>query len=260
MENLIEIKDLYKTYSENNGLFGAKKEPVCALKGINLKIKKGEILALVGESGCGKSTLGNCILKLLDATSGEIFFKGENILNYNKKQTKAFRKSAQMIFQNPYSSLNPKMKIKEILEEPLKIHKEKNIKEKVLETISMCGLNPNDLKKYPHEFSGGQRQRVAIARALVLKPEFIVADEPISALDVSIAAQIINLLIELKDKLNLTFLFISHDLNIVKYISNRIAILNRGIIVEEGLTDEIFENPKDDYTKLLLGSIPKINL
>ena len=204
--------------------------------------------------------MGNCILKLLDATSGEIFFKGENILNYNKKQTKAFRKSAQMIFQNPYSSLNPKMKVKEILEEPLKIHKEKNIKEKVLETISMCGLNPNDLKKYPHEFSGGQRQRVAIARALVLKPEFIVADEPISALDVSIAAQIINLLIELKDKLNLTFLFISHDLNIVKYISNRIAILNRGIIVEEGLTDEIFENPKDDYTKLLLGSIPKINL
>ncbi len=260
MENLIEIKNLYKTYSENNGLFGKKKEPVVALKGINLEIKKGEILALVGESGCGKSTLGNCILKLLDVTSGEIFFKGENILNYNKKQTKSFRKSAQMIFQNPYSSLNPKMKIKEILEEPLKIHKEKKIKERVHETISLCGLNQNDLKKYPHEFSGGQRQRIAIARALVLKPEFIVADEAISALDVSIAAQIINLLIELKDKLNLTFLFISHDLNIVKYISNRIAILNRGIIVEEGLTDKIFENPKDDYTKLLLSSIPKINI
>ncbi len=260
MENLIEVKNLYKTYNENNGVFGKKREPTVALKGINLEIKKGEILALVGESGCGKSTLGNCILKLLNASSGEILFKGENILKYNKRQTKAFRKSAQMIFQNPYSSLNPKMKIKEILEEPLKIHREKNIKERVLETISMCGLNQNDLKKYPHEFSGGQRQRVAIARALVLRPEFIVADEPISALDVSIAAQIINLLIELKDKLNLTFLFISHDLNIVKYISNRIAILNRGVIVEEGETDEIFENPKDSYTKLLLGSIPKINL
>ena len=260
MENLVEIKNLYKTYSENNGLFGKKRESVVALKGINLEIKKGEILALVGESGCGKSTLGNCILKLLDVNSGEINFKGENILKYNKEQTKIFRKSAQMIFQNPYSSLNPKMKIKEILEEPLKIHKQKNIKERIFETISMCGLNKNDLKKYPHEFSGGQRQRIAIARALILRPEFIIADEPISALDVSIAAQIINLLIELKDKLNLTFLFISHDLNIVKYISNRIAILNRGVIVEQGETDEIFENPKNSYTKLLLASIPKINI
>ena len=259
MENLIEIKNLYKTYSDDTGFFSAKKEPVHALKGINLEIKKGEILALVGESGCGKSTLGNCILKLLDVTSGEILFEGENILNYDKKQTKAFRKQAQMIFQNPYSSLNPKMKIKEILEEPLKIHGIKNKKETVYETIKLCGLNQNDLKKYPHEFSGGQRQRIAIARALVLKPKFIVADEPISALDVSIAAQIINLLIELKDKLDLTFLFISHDLNIVKYISERTAVLNKGKIVEMGSTDEIFENPKEDYTKLLLGSIPKVD-
>lgn len=260
MENLIEIKNLYKTYSDSTGLFSAKKEPVHALKGINLEIKKGEILALVGESGCGKSTLGNCILKLLDATSGEILFEGENILNYDKKQTKAFRRQAQMIFQNPYSSLNPKMRIKEILEEPLLIHGIKNKKETVLETIELCGLNPNDLKKYPHQFSGGQRQRIAIARALVLRPKFIVADEPISALDVSIAAQIINLLIELKDKLDLTFLFISHDLNIVKYISERIAVLNKGTIVEIGSTDEIFENPKDSYTKLLLGSIPKVDI
>ena len=259
MENLIEIKNIYKTYSDDTGFLSTKKEPVHALKGINLEIKKGEILALVGESGCGKSTLGNCILKLLDVTSGEILFEGENILNYDKKQTKAFRKQAQMIFQNPYSSLNPKMKIKEILEEPLKIHGIKNKKETVYETIKLCGLNQNDLKKYPHEFSGGQRQRIAIARALVLKPKFIVADEPISALDVSIAAQIINLLIELKDKLDLTFLFISHDLNIVKYISERTAVLNKGKIVEMGSTDEIFENPKDDYTKLLLGSIPKVD-
>ena len=259
MENLAEIKNLYKTYSDSTGFFGAKQEPVHALKGINLEIKKGEILALVGESGCGKSTLGNCILKLLDVTSGEILFKGENILNYDRKQTKAFRKHAQMIFQNPYSSLNPKMRIKEILEEPLIIHNFKNKKERVLETVELCGLNHNDLKKYPHEFSGGQRQRIAIARALVLRPEFIVADEPISALDVSIAAQIINLLIELKNKLDLTFLFISHDLNIVKYISDRIAVLNFGTIVEAGKTDEIFENPRNDYTKLLLNSIPQLD-
>ena len=261
MENLVEIKNLYKTYFSQNGFLSQPQEPVYALKGIDLEIKKGEILALVGESGCGKSTLGNCILKLLDVTSGEILFNGENILNYNKKQTKAFRKKAQMIFQNPYSSLNPKMKIGEILEEPLIIHKignKKQRQENIEEIANLCGLNISDLKKYPHEFSGGQRQRVAIARALVLKPEFIVADEPISALDVSIAAQIINLLIELKEKLNLTFLFISHDLNIVRYISERVAILNKGKIVELGTTQDVYNNPKDDYTKLLINSIPKI--
>lgn len=263
MQNIVEIKNLYKSYCDQGGFLGQKSEPIYALKGINLEIKRGEILALVGESGCGKSTLGNCILKLLDATSGEILFNNENILNYNKKQTKDFRKKAQIIFQNPYSSLNPKMHVKEILEEPLIIHglkdkKERN--ERILEVTSLCGLNTNDLKKFPHEFSGGQRQRIAIARALILKPEFIVADEPLSALDVSIAAQIINLLIELKDKLNLTFLFISHDLNIVRYISERVAILNHGVIVESGATDEIFNNPKDEYTKLLLGSIPKIDI
>lgn len=260
---LIEVKNLYKTYGENAGFLSQKSEPVHALKGINLDIEQGEIIALVGESGSGKSTLGNCILKLLDTTSGEILFKGENILNYNKKQTKDFRRHAQMIFQNPYSSLNPKMRVREILEEPLIIHgyRNKNDRtERIAEIISLCGLNENDLRKYPHEFSGGQRQRIAIARALILKPEFIVADEPISALDVSIAAQIINLLIELKDKLNLTFLFISHDLNIVKYISQKTAVLNQGVIVESGITDEIFKNPKDDYTKLLLSSIPKIDI
>ena len=263
MENLIEVKNLYKTYQENRGFLSPKTEPTKALEGINLEIKKGEILALVGESGCGKSTLGNCILKLIETTSGEILFKGENILKFDKKQTKEFRKKAQMIFQNPYSSLNPKMKIGEILEEPLIINgfkDRKKRKQDVIESAQLCGLSEGDLKKYPHEFSGGQRQRVAIARALVLKPEFIVADEPISALDVSIAAQIINLLCELKDKLNLTFLFISHDLNIVRYISQRVAILNKGKIVEIGETQEVFDNPKDNYTKLLISSIPKINI
>lgn len=260
MENLAEIKNLYKTYSDSTGFFGAKQEPVHALKGINLEIKKGEILALVGESGCGKSTLGNCILKLLDVTSGEILFKGENILNYDRKQTKAFRKHAQMIFQNPYSSLNPKMRIKEILEEPLIIHNFKNKKERVLETVELCGLNHNDLKKYPHEFSGGQRQRIAIARALILKPEFIVADEPVSALDVSICASIINLLIELREKLNLTMLFISHDLNLVRYLSDKTAIMNKGTIVEFNNTQDLFKHPKDEYTKFLLSSIRNIKV
>lgn len=260
MQNLVEVKNLYKTYRPQAEFLAPKKDSTKALCGINLEIKQGEILALVGESGCGKSTLGNCILKLLEPTEGEILFKGENILNFDKKKTKEFRKNAQMIFQNPYSSLNPKMKIKEILAEPLIVHKIKGRKEKIEEIAGLCGLNVSDLNKYPHEFSGGQRQRVAIARALILKPEFIVADEPISALDVSIAAQIINLLIDLKAKLNLTILFISHDLNIVRYISERVAILNRGKIVEIGKTDEVYNNPKDDYTKLLISSIPKIQI
>ena len=261
MENLIEIKNAHKTFEEKSDFFAPKKAPVYALKGINLDIKRGEIMGLVGESGSGKSTLGNCILKLLKLNSGEIFYDGKNLDDFTKCDIKEFRKKTGLIFQNPYSSLNPKMKIREILSEPLIAAgiKEKCKKyEKLNEIIRLVGLSEDDLGRYPHEFSGGQRQRIAIARALILKPEFVVADEPISALDVSIQAQIINLLMDLKEKFNLTYLFISHDLNVVKYLCTRVAIMYRGEIVETGDTTEIFNNPQHKYTKLLLNSIPNI--
>ncbi|MBR2069541.1 MAG: ABC transporter ATP-binding protein [Candidatus Gastranaerophilales bacterium] len=263
MDNLIEIKNLEKTYIPESSFLAPKREANHVLKNINLIIKKGEIVSLVGESGCGKSTLANCILKLIKPDCGEILFKGEDILKFNKKQTFEYRKKIQMIFQNPYSSLNPKMKIKETLEEPLLIHNVKSKQERferIYEIISLTGISKTDLEKYPHEFSGGQRQRIAIARALILKPEFIVADEPVSALDVSICASIINMLIDLRQKLNLTILFISHDLNLVKYLSDKIAVMNKGQIVEFQTTDDLFQNPNNEYTKYLLSSMRTINI
>ncbi len=260
MENLFEIKNVYKTYFSKVNSFSKNIIETHAVNNVSFNIKKGEIKGLVGESGCGKTTLGNMVLNLLKPTGGKILYKGFDIQNFNKEEMKLFRKSAQMIFQNPYSSLNPKMKIKDILKEPLEIfhYKKNEINELVFETINSVGLTKTDLARYPHEFSGGQRQRVAIARALILRPEFIVADEPVSALDVSIQAQIINLLIDLKEKYNLTYLFISHDLNVVRYLCDSVVIMNKGQLEEEGAVEEVFENPKTEYTKTLLNSIPKI--
>jgi peptide/nickel transport system ATP-binding protein/oligopeptide transport system ATP-binding protein len=257
-ENLIEIKNLEITYNTKKGILGQTKT-IHAVNGVSLDIKKGEILAIAGESGCGKSTLAKSVMKLITPKSGTILLNGENIYNLKNKQD--FYKKIQIIFQNPYASLNPKMKIGQILSEPLEINTKltkKEINEIVLDKISKVGLDKSTLNLYPHEFSGGQRQRIAIARALILEPEIIIADEPVSALDVSIQAQIINLLKELKEDFNLTFLFISHDLRVIKYISDRIAIMYLGEIVELGKTEEIFTEPKHPYTKALLSAVPEL--
>ena len=261
-EKVLEVKNLEVIYQSKKNIFGGIKN-VYAVNGVTISADKGEILAIAGESGCGKSTLAKAIMKLIEPKSGEIIVDNQNVENLHKrKELKNFYKKIQMIFQNPYASLNPKMKIGQILREPLEINTELNkneIDEIVLKKVHSVGLDEDCLKRYPHEFSGGQRQRIAIARALVLEPQIIIADEPVSALDVSIQAQIINLLKELKKELNLTILFISHDLSVIKYISDKIAIMYLGEIVEMGKTDEIFTNPKHPYTKALLSSAPELN-
>jgi len=262
MTNLVEIKNLNVVYQTKKNAFGGIQN-VFAVNNANLEIYQGEILAVAGESGCGKSTLAKSVMKLVDIESGQIFLNGKNIANLKKHDDiKHFYQNVQMVFQNPYSSLNPKMKIREILSEPLVINTKlakEQINQKIKETISKVGLDDTILDNYPHEFSGGQRQRIAIARALISDPKFIIADEPVSALDVSIQAQIINLLKSLKENYNLTFLFISHDLSVIKYISDRIAIMYLGEIVEIGKTEEIFADPKHPYTKALLSSVPELN-
>lgn len=262
-EKLVQIKNLNMFYPLSSDFIGFSKKNKAfmqALHCINLDIYKGEILGLVGESGCGKSTLGKAILKLIEP-QGEVLYEEKDVLSLEQKKLKEFRKKAQLVFQNPYSSLNPRMTIFSILREPLVVHgirDKEEIDKRISEIINLVGMNEEDLKRYPHEFSGGQRQRIAIARALILKPDFLVADEPVSALDVSIQAQIITLLSELKQKLNLTILFISHDLGVVKYLSDRIAVMYLGEIVELANSEELFSNPKHPYTKALISSVPSI--
>ena len=262
MQELLDIKKLNMYYPINKGFMGKSQGCVYALNNVDLEIYKNEILGLVGESGCGKSTLGKCVLRLIEPTCGKICYKGKSLLCKKGKELKDFRKNAQLIFQNPYASLNPKMTIYDTLKEPLVIHGIKNkeeIKEKIQKIVELTGIEKNALNRYPHEFSGGQRQRVAIARAIILNPEFIVADEPVSALDVSIQAQIINLLLDLKKELELTILFVSHDLSIIKYVSDRVAVMYLGEIVEIGQKNEVFDNPKHPYTMALLSAIPTID-
>ncbi|MBP6063099.1 MAG: ATP-binding cassette domain-containing protein [Fusobacteriaceae bacterium] len=258
-ENLIEIKNLTKFFPQKNSFFAKEKKVLKAVDNVSLEIRKGETLGLVGESGCGKTTLGRTILKLYEPTSGEIIYNKENITKYNFNQMLPFRKKIQMIFQDPYASLNPRQTVGDIIGEPMKIHNlypETEIPKKVLEILEMVGLSSSHLSRYPHEFSGGQRQRIGIARALAVNPEFIICDEPISALDVSIQAQVVNMLEELQERLGLTYLFIAHDLSMVKHISDRVGIMYLGKLVEIAVSDDVYSNPLHPYTNALLSAIP----
>ena len=257
---LLEIKNLYVKYNSENPVTGEKQE-VKAVNGLSLNIYEGEILALAGESGCGKSTLAKSIVKLEKVDKGEILYNNSDILKMNKMELKEYRKNVQMIFQNPYSSLDPKFKIIDTLKEPLKINAQYSdieIFDIIKEKVSAVGLDISLLEQYPHEFSGGQRQRIAIARALVQNPKFIIADEPVSALDVSIQAQILNLIKNLKKEYNLTFLLITHDMSVIRYLADRVAIMYLGEIVEIGSTSQIFVNPRHPYTKALLSAAPSL--
>ncbi|TCP29556.1 peptide/nickel transport system ATP-binding protein/oligopeptide transport system ATP-binding protein [Scopulibacillus darangshiensis] len=257
--NLLEVKNIKKYFPLSKGWFSAKGH-VKAVDQVSFSIQRGETFSLVGESGCGKSTLGRLINGLIKSDDGEIIFKGKNLTGANEKAWRSYRKPMQMIFQDPYASLSPRMKIKDILDEPLKIHHPELSKETrktmVQEILDVCGIDAYHLDKYAHEFSGGQRQRIGIARALILKPELIIADEPVSALDVSIQAQVLNLLKELQENYQLTYLFISHDLSVVEHISDKIAVMYLGNIVEISPAEDIFSRPKHPYTQALLSAVP----
>ncbi len=256
---LIEVKNLYKYFPLHAGLLSRHVGDVKAVDGVDFAIAAGETLGLVGESGSGKTTIGRVVLRLLPATSGEIEFEGRNILNCSRDQLRRLRKEMQIIFQDPFASLNPRMTVGEIVGEPLKIHKlarGKAAKARVQELLRLVGLQPDHANRYPHEFSGGQRQRVGIARALAVNPKFIVCDEPVSALDVSIQAQVINLLEDLQQQLGLTYLFIAHDLSVVRHISTRVAVMYVGKIMELAERDDLYENPLHPYTQSLLSAIP----
>jgi len=256
---LLQVENLKKWFPVGGGLLKAPTRYVKAVDGVSFTVKSGETFGIVGESGCGKSTLGRTILRLLEPTEGKIIFSGIDIAHLKRKDLQKLRRDLQMIFQDPYASLNSRMKVGKIIEEPLIIHgigNEKERKKKVEELLEIVGLNKESGQKYPHEFSGGQRQRIGIARALILNPKLIVCDEPVSALDVSIQSQILNLLKELQEKFRLTYIFISHDLSVVDYISDRVAVMYLGRIVELADKEKIFSNPLHPYTKALLSAIP----
>ncbi len=254
---LVQVEDVVKHFPIGAGFFGG--ETVRAVDGVSFEVRAGETLGLVGESGCGKSTLGRVIAQLQPATAGHVYFKGRDLVTLRGETLRRMRQQMQMIFQDPYASLNPRMTVGDIIGEPLfnfGIASGREREKRVAEVMRVCGLNPNFVNRYPHEFSGGQRQRIGIARALVLNPTFVVADEPISALDVSIQAQIVNLLEDLQDRFKLTYLFIAHDLAVVRHISDRVAVMYLGKIVEIASSERIYARPLHPYTKALLSSIP----
>jgi oligopeptide transport system ATP-binding protein len=261
MPPLLEVRNLVKHFVRNQGLFRAP-SVVKAVDDVSFSIDEGEMFGLVGESGSGKSTTGRCILRLIEPTSGDVLFRGEHVLQFSRARMRAARRDMQIVFQDPYSSLNPRMRVGDIVEEPLIIHKLGNSAERrsrVEELFDLVGLDRTHLARYPHEFSGGQRQRIGIARALALNPALIIADEAVSALDVSIQAQVVRLLMELKTRLRLTYLFIAHDLRLVEDICTRVAVMYLGKIVETGETRSLFQQPTHPYTQALLSAVPMLD-
>jgi oligopeptide/dipeptide ABC transporter ATP-binding protein len=257
--NLVEIKNLKKFFPVHTRFFSRAKIFVQAVVGVDLTIRRGETLGLVGESGCGKSTLGRLILRLEEPTEGEIFFENEDILQYDSERLRQLRRQMQIIFQDPYSSLNPRKTVGSIIMEPMIIHNigtKKEREERVLKLMEVVGLRPEHINRYPHEFSGGQRQRIGIARALALNPKLIIADEPVSALDVSIQAQVLNLLADLQGEFHLTYLFIAHDLSVVEHISDRVAVMHLGRLAELAPSEDLYRTPKHPYTQALLSANP----
>jgi oligopeptide transport system ATP-binding protein len=257
--NLVEVRDLKKYFPLKGGAFRAGGASVRAVDGVSFTIRRGETFGLVGESGCGKSTTGRCILRLIEPSEGEVIFDGQDLREAGPERLRKLRRDMQIIFQDPYSSLNPRMRVGAIIEEPLIIHGiggRSERRDRMAELLRLVGLDGSHAARYPHEFSGGQRQRIGIARALALNPKFIVCDEPVSALDVSVQAQVVNLLQDLQEQLGLTYLFISHGLSVVEHISNRVGIMYLGKLVEVAPSEELFRNPLHPYTRALLSAIP----